>query len=48
MNDYLRLHPPRPHVYCCLSGNSDMIHEVFHILIGQGVPREHILTEVFF
>ena len=45
---WLRDNPVDPARLCYLCGNSDMIYEVFAILRGQGVPRNHLFAEVYF
>jgi ferredoxin--NADP+ reductase len=48
VTDYLKTHPAdlRAHYYLC--GNSDMIYDVFSLLMQQGMRREQIFTEVYF
>lgn len=48
VTDYLRAHAPNPEGRFYLCGNSDMIYDVFAILMQAGIPREHIFTEVYF
>ncbi len=48
VTDYLQENPvdPADHFYIC--GNTDMLYEVFELLISQGVTRERIRVEVFY
>jgi ferredoxin--NADP+ reductase len=48
VTDYLKAHAPDSDGRFYLCGNSDMIYEVFAILMQAGIPREHIFTEVYF
>lgn len=48
VTDYLKAHAPDSNGRFYLCGNSDMIYDVFAILMEAGIPREHIFTEVYF
>ena len=48
VTDYLRQHPVNPDTLFYLCGNCDMIFEAYDILVHQGVPRHHIMSEVFY
>ena len=48
VTDYIRKHPVDPDVLFYLCGNSDMLFDAYDILVEQGVPREHIMSEVFY
>lgn len=48
VTDYLRNQNANRDTYYYLCGNCDMIFETNDILIQQGVPQDHILTEVFY
>jgi len=49
VTDYLRKHPLEDkETICYLCGNVEMIHEVYDILLQQGVPSENLNTEVYF
>jgi ferredoxin/flavodoxin---NADP+ reductase len=37
-----------PETICYVCGNSSMIYEVYNILANKGLPRENILSEVYF
>jgi ferredoxin--NADP+ reductase/benzoate/toluate 1,2-dioxygenase reductase subunit len=45
---YLEKNPPPPGTICYLCGNSNMIHEVYEILTGQGIQAGDIRAEVYF
>ena len=47
---WLHAHPamPNPGSTCYLSGNCDMIYEVYDMLRGRGIPSERIRAEVYF
>lgn len=48
VTDWLRDNPVDPTTMCYLCGNCDMIYEAFDILIGHGVPHDHLFAEVYF
>ena len=48
VTDYLKAHPPGEHSDYYLCGNSKMIHEIYDILIEQGVDTNRIHAEVYF
>lgn len=48
VTDYLRQYPVDPNDLFYLCGNCDMLFEVYDILVGQGVDRQRITTEVFY
>jgi ferredoxin/flavodoxin---NADP+ reductase len=48
VTDYLRKYPVNPNNFCYLCGNSAMIDEAYSILQSQGMPSEHIFTEIYF
>lgn len=48
VTDYLRQNEVDRHSYYYLCGSSDMIYESFEILQKQGVPRDHLFTEIYF
>lgn len=48
VTDYLKQNPPAPSTYCYLCGSADMIFEVFEILRGYGVKRDHLFAEIYF
>jgi ferredoxin--NADP+ reductase len=48
VTDYLKAQSPDPEGRFYLCGNSDMIYDVFAILMQADIPREHIFTEVYF
>ena len=48
VTDYLKNNPVAKDYWCYLSGNYSMIEEVADIVISQGIPYQHILTEVHF
>lgn len=48
VTDYIRRHPVDLTTLCYLCGNSDMIFEAYDILVQQGIPSDHIITEVFY
>ncbi len=45
---YLNEHACDPGALYYLCGNCNMLFETYDILVRQGVPREHIFTEVFY
>lgn len=45
---YLEKNPPPQGTICYLCGNSNMIHEVYEILTGQGIQAGNIHAEVYF
>ncbi len=45
---YLEEHPVEAGTRCYLCGSSDMIDEVYDLLVGQGVPQEMIHLEVYY
>lgn len=45
---YLQAHPVAAGTICYLCGNSDMIFDVYNLLVRQGIPRDQIITEVFY
>ena len=47
VTDYLRQNPLSPETLVYLSGNSEMVFEIFHLLLLQGVPRQNIFSEYF-
>lgn len=48
VTDYLFGLKPDKDTQCFLCGNSEMIHEVFDIITGKGIPVQNIYTEVYF
>jgi len=48
LTGYLEKNPPPPASICYLCGNSNMIHEVYEILTGQGIQAGDIHAEVYF
>lgn len=48
VTDYLENNPAGKDYWCYLSGNYAMIEEIREILINQGIPSEHIYSEVHF
>jgi ferredoxin--NADP+ reductase len=48
VTDYLKNNPVGKDYWCYLSGNYVMIEEVKNILTDQGIPVEHIYSEVHF
>lgn len=48
VTDYLREHPVAPDTRCYLCGNVRMIDEAHDLLVGQGVPSDHVRAEVYF
>ncbi|NQU88614.1 MAG: oxidoreductase [Mariniphaga sp.] len=48
VTDYLYDKRIDPDTQCFLCGNSEMIHEVFDILTGKGIPVSNIFSEVYF
>ena len=48
VTDYIRANPVNKDTLCYLCGNSEMIHDVYDILTGQGVPSENLHAEVYF
>jgi ferredoxin--NADP+ reductase/benzoate/toluate 1,2-dioxygenase reductase subunit len=48
VTDYMRRHPVDTSGLFYLCGNCDMLFEAYDILVEKGVPRQNILTEVFY
>ena len=48
VSDYLFDKKIDPDSQCFLCGNSEMIHEIFDILAGKGIPISNIYSEVYF
>lgn len=48
VTDYLKINAPDTLSRCFLCGNSDMIHNAMDILIDQGLPLDHLRTEIYF
>jgi ferredoxin--NADP+ reductase/benzoate/toluate 1,2-dioxygenase reductase subunit len=48
VTDYIQQHPVDPQTWVYLCGNCDMIHDVYDILLSQGVSPTQIQTEVYF
>ena len=48
VTDYIQQHPVDPLALVYLCGNCDMIHDVYDILLSQGLPPTQIQTEVYF
>ena len=48
VTDYLFTQKPDVDTNCFLCGNSEMIQEVFDILVGKGIPVSNIYSEVYF
>ncbi|MFC1887369.1 FAD-binding oxidoreductase [Candidatus Cloacimonadota bacterium] len=48
VTDYLREHPVDPKDIFYICGNTDMLYEVYDLLISQGVTRERVKVEVFY
>lgn len=48
VTDYLKQHPVDNRVQVYLCGNCEMIHDAYDILLDQGIPADHIHSEVYF
>jgi len=48
VTEYVKQNPVDPETECYLCGNCEMIHEVYDILLKQGVPSEKLHAEVYF
>lgn len=45
VTEYLKQNPVTPKTYCYISGNPEMALEVYHLLISQGIPFDHIFSD---
>ena len=48
VTDYIKKHPIDSDTLCYICGNSDMIFDVYDLLVEQGIPRRQIKTEIFY
>lgn len=48
VTEFLKDREVAPETLCYICGNSDMIYEVFDLLIKKGIPRKQIFAEVYF
>lgn len=48
LTEYLKDHPIDKDLQVYLCGNCDMIHAAYDILLEQGLPSEHLHSEVYF